>query len=287
VPLRNNSAIATSNRLGRLNAEFPVLRRDYVNARSLSKVECVLSRLAAPQLFQLRGFSALWSMAGAGVSSGMSRPTNPMTVHFDAAADQAIVLAARSGDQEAFAILVKRYSPKVFTVALRYARVREDAEDIVQETFQSAFLHLDKFEGKSAFHTWLTRIAINHALMLLRSRRSRRELSMDAPSNQQIAASALAIPDSSPDPEATCFEREKVEVLTAAIKNLTPRLRTAIELRELTDLSTRETAWRMDISVGAVKSRVFQGRKQLRKALKHRQTALSGQTATFADLKAA
>jgi RNA polymerase sigma-70 factor (ECF subfamily) len=111
------------------------------------------------------------------------------TFSFDPAGDQAIVLAARTGDQQAFTILVKRYTPKVFAIALRYARVREDAEDIVQETFQNAFLHLDKFEGKSAFLTWLTSIAINQALMLLRSRRSRRESSTDM--NSEVAASIL------------------------------------------------------------------------------------------------
>jgi RNA polymerase sigma-70 factor, ECF subfamily len=165
--------------------------------------------------------------------------------------------------------------------------VREDAEDIVQETFQSAFLHLDQFEGKSAFLTWLTRIAINHALMLLRSRRSRRESSMDASNNEKIAASARAIPDARPNPEASYFAREKVEVLTAAVGKLKPRLRTAIELRELADLSTRETARRMGISIGAVKARVFQGRKHLRKALGHGQTALNGQKPTFDNPKAA
>jgi RNA polymerase sigma-70 factor (ECF subfamily) len=209
-----------------------------------------------------------------------------MTVHLDPADDQAIVLAARSGDEEAFAILVKRYTPKIFTVALRYTRVKEDAEDIVQETFQSAFLHLDQFEGKSAFLTWLTRIAINHALMLLRTRRSRRESSMDA-SNNEIAATALAVQDPRPNPEASYFAGEIVETLTAAVGELTPRLRTAIELRELTDLSTRETARRMGLSVGAVKARVFQGRKHLRIALSRRQTALTGQESTFDNRKAA
>ena len=217
----------------------------------------------------------------------MSYSPNPMTVRLDPAGDQAIVLAARSGDQEAFAILVKRYTPKIFTVALRYARVREDAEDIVQETFQSAFLHLDEFEGKSTFLTWLTSIAINHALMLLRSRRSRRESSMDAQNNQKIAASALAIQDPRPNPEASYFAGEIVETLTTAVGELTPRLRTAIELRELADLSTRETARRMGVSVGAVKARVFRGRKHLRKALSRRQTALTGQESTFDNRKAA
>ena len=152
----------------------------------------------------------------------MSHPPNPMTVHLDPAGDQAIVLAARSGDEEAFAILVKRYTPKIFTVALRYTRVREDAEDIVQETFQSAFLHLDEFEGKSTFLTWLTSIAINHALMLLRNRRSRRESSMDAQNNEEIAASALAVQDPRPNPEASYFAGEIVETLTTAVGELTP-----------------------------------------------------------------
>ncbi len=206
---------------------------------------------------------------------------------FDPTGDHAAVLAARSGDQEAFAILVKRHAPTVFAVALRYARVREDAEDIVQQTFQNAFLHLDKFEGKSAFLTWLTRIAINQALMLLRRRRSRRESSMDTSNSEEVAASLLDMPDPRPDPEANCVVRERVGVLSAAISKLRPTVRTAIELRELADLSTRETARRMGISVAAVKARVFQGRKRLRKTLGTFQNALQGEAPTFGNLKAA
>jgi len=210
---------------------------------------------------------------------------NPFS--FDPTEDHATVLAARSGDQEAFAILVKRHRPKVFAVALSYARVREDAEDIVQETFQNAFLHLDKFEGKSTFLTWLTRIAINQALMLLRSQRSRRESSMDTSNSEEIAASLLEMPDPRPDPEANYVVRERVDVLSAAIGKLRPTVRTAIELRELADLSTRETARRMGISVGAVKARVFHGRNRLRKTLRPFQNALKGETPTFGNLKAA
>jgi RNA polymerase sigma-70 factor, ECF subfamily len=206
---------------------------------------------------------------------------------FDSTGDHATVLAARRGDQEAFAILVQRHTPKVFAVALRYARVREDAEDIVQETFQNAFLHLDKFEGKSAFLTWLTRIAINQALMLLRSRRSRRESSMDTSNSPDVVASILDTPDPRPDPEAERFLRERVEGLSLAIGKLAPRVRSAIELSELAELSTRETARRMGISVAAVKARVFHGRKRLRKTLRPFQNALKGETPTFGNLKAA
>ena len=206
---------------------------------------------------------------------------------FDPTGDHATVLAARSGDPEAFAILVKRHTSKVFAVALRYARVREDAEDIVQETFQNAFLHLDKFEGKSAFLTWLTRIAINQALMLLRSQRSRRESSIDTSNSEETAASLLDTADPRPDTEADYVFQERVDELSAAIGKLRPTVRTAIELRELADLSTRETARRMGISVAAVKARVFHGRKRLRKTLRPFENVLKGETPTFGHLKAA
>lgn len=206
---------------------------------------------------------------------------------YDSKGDHTTVLAARSGDQEAFAILVKRHTPKLFAIALHYVRVREDAEDIVQETFQKAFLHLDKFEGKSAFLTWLTRIAINQALMLLRSRRSRRESSIDTANSEEIAAALLDLADPSPDPEASCVVRERVDELSAAIAKLRPTVRTAIELRELADLSTRETARRMGVSVAAVKARVFHGRKRLRKTLSTFHNTLKRETPSFGRLKAA
>src|SRR5215470_1397064 len=182
--------------------------------------------------------------------------------------DEAVVLAAKRGDEDAFGMLVKRYQRKMFAVALRYASVREDAEDIVQQSFQKAFIHLDNFEGKSSFSTWLTRIAINEALMFLRRGRALREVPIDDSSRRETAASTLDIPDSGPDPETNYLKRESIEVLSAAINELTVRLRTAIQLRELADLSTQETARRMGVSVSAVKARVFHGRRKLRKTLR-------------------
>jgi len=77
----------------------------------------------------------------------------------DSAPDEELVAATKSGDELAFETLVKRHQRRIFALAFRYTRVREDAEDIVQETFRKAFVHLQKFEGKSSFSTWLTRIA--------------------------------------------------------------------------------------------------------------------------------
>jgi len=195
----------------------------------------------------------------------MNDKPNGMILSLDPKGDHAILLAAQSGDEQAFGILFKRYQRKIFAVALRYTRIPEDAEDIVQETFQKAFLHLDKFEGKSSFCTWLTRIAINEALMLLRRRRVVPQISVDDSSEGETAASSM--PEPGPDPEANYLKREEAEVLSAAINELTLRLRTAIELRELGELSTRETARRMSLSVAAVKARVFHGRRKLRETL--------------------
>ena len=185
----------------------------------------------------------------------------------DPVGEEALVAVAKRGDEKAFETLVRRHGPRIFALALRYTRVREDAEDVVQQTFQKTFVYLHNFEGKSSFSTWLTRIAINEALMLLRRGRAIREVSLDDAGSDEGTVPTWDIPDASPDPEAKYLQQEGTELLSAAIDNLTLRLRTAIELRELGELSTRETARCMGLSVGAVKARVFHGRRKLREKM--------------------
>ena len=88
-----------------------------------------------------------------------NRSGKPRAVSLRDSADEERVAATERGDELAFETLVKRHERKIFVLALRYTRVREDAEDVVQQTFQKAFVHLQRFEGKSAFSTWLTRVA--------------------------------------------------------------------------------------------------------------------------------
>jgi RNA polymerase sigma-70 factor, ECF subfamily len=183
------------------------------------------------------------------------------------AAEKALVAAVRAGDEQAFEILFKRHQRRIFALALRYTRASEDAEDVVQQTFKKAFVHLNTFEGKSSFATWLTRIAINQALMLLRRGRALREVSLDDSSNDQGAERWREIADASPDPETSYLQEERARNLSAAMEQLTPGMRAAVELRELLELSTPETARRMGLSVSAVKGRVFHGRKSLRESL--------------------
>jgi RNA polymerase sigma-70 factor (ECF subfamily) len=183
-------------------------------------------------------------------------------------AEEELVAAAKAGDEGAFETLFNRHQRRIFVLAFRYTRIREDAEDIVQQTFQKAFVHLQKFEGKSSLSTWLTRIAINQALMLLRSRRGLREVLIDDSSGDEEATPARELADASPDPEASYLQREKIQVLSVAMRQLTPRMRKAIELRELAELSNRDTAAHLGVSIGTVKARVFHARRKLAKALR-------------------
>jgi RNA polymerase sigma-70 factor (ECF subfamily) len=186
------------------------------------------------------------------------------------AGDDELVAAAKGGDGVAFETIVKRHRQRILGLALRYTRSREDAEDIVQQTFQGAFIHLLGFEGRSSFSTWLTSIAINHALILLRKRRALRELPLDDSSSDEGITPILQIADASPDPEASYLQAERARILSAAVGALSPGMQRAIELQELGELKTRETAQHMGLSVSAVKARVFRARRSLAKSLRCR-----------------
>src|SRR5258708_12055366 len=177
--------------------------------------------------------------------------------------EAALVLAAKRWGGHGFEILIERHQRRLLSVARGFTRIREDAEDVVQQSFQKAFVHLDRFEGKSSFSTWLTRIAINEALMLLRRGRGPREVSIDDLSGNEETQFGREIPDSGPGPESVFLQDERSRILSAAINKLTPKTRTAIELRELSELSVRETARLMGLSVEAVKRRLFHGREKV------------------------
>jgi RNA polymerase sigma-70 factor (ECF subfamily) len=196
----------------------------------------------------------------------------------DAAADEELVAAAKNGNELGFESLARRHQRRIFALAFRYTRVREDAEDIVQETFKKAFVHLQKFEGKSSFSTWLTRIAINESLMSLRRRRTLREVPANDSNDDHGTTLGPDLTYAGPDPEVSYLQKEGARILAAAIRHLRPGMRRAIELRELGDLSTQETARRMGLSVAAIKARVFHARKELGKALRCHAASLEGRS---------
>src|ERR1700730_15953486 len=160
----------------------------------------------------------------------------------DRAGERTLVVAAKNGDAQAFETLFKRYRRKTLAVVLRYTRVVEDAEDIVQQSFYKAFVHLSQFQGESSFSTWLTRIAINKALMFLRHIGAVREVSIDSIVDAEGSPASLEVPDSNADPETHCSQREEARILSKAVRNLRPALRTAIAFSERRGLCRTETA---------------------------------------------
>jgi len=198
-----------------------------------------------------------------------SAASAPPVRRMDAKDEYALLAAAKRGDSAAFEILCKLSANTVFHLARRIMRNNEDAEDVVQESFQQAFIHLDRFNGDSRFSTWLSRIAINAALMKLRKKHRQWDVSLDEPAETGELSSRIDIEDQGLNPEQLYGQMERRRILSEAIDELTPGTRKAIELRELGERSTEETAQIMGISVTAVKARVFHGRRRLRERLHH------------------
>ena len=121
----------------------------------------------------------------------------------------------------------------------------------------------DSFQEKSRFSTWLTRIAMNEAFMLLRRRRGVFEVLPESTDEGVKSASEIFV-DQRPNPEESCLRSERTQLLTEAINRLGPRVRTAILLRDIEERSVEETAQILGTTLSAVKARVFQGRRKLR-----------------------
>lgn len=181
--------------------------------------------------------------------------------------EKSLLAAARRGDERAIRKLIDAYSPRLYNVALRILRNSQDAEDALQETFITALKKLDQFDGRSAFLTWIYRIAVNSSLMALRKRRSRskREESIEVPGFEEIKSRQLI--DWNADPSRRVMTNEMREVMDKAIDRLPPNYRTVFVLRDLEELSTEETAKILGISVANVKVRLMRARLFLREAL--------------------
>jgi RNA polymerase sigma-70 factor (ECF subfamily) len=179
--------------------------------------------------------------------------------------DEDLVASARSGDRSAFAELWKRHSRITFTRVYRITKNRADAEDVIQEMWLNAFVHLQAFDGRAKFSTWLTRIAINSALMTLRKKRARPEGPMEFPDGETWRSREFA--DHTKDVERHYVKRESVERLRRAIRQLRPQLRTVIEIQQARDAQVKEVAELAGISLSAAKSRLLRARTVLRRAL--------------------
>ncbi len=173
----------------------------------------------------------------------------------------------REGDPTEFARLVDAYAPRLYRLALKMVRNPQDAEDVLQETFIKAYQALPNFDGRSRLSTWLYRIAVNEALMLLR-RKHPEFVSLDAPREQgEDEQEPLEVVDWCCLPEEELLSAEARAVMEQAVAALPPSLRVVFLLRDVEGLSTREVAEALDLSEGAVKVRLSRARARLRKAL--------------------
>jgi len=172
--------------------------------------------------------------------------------------ERALVAQAKAGSSRAFGELYERHRLKLYRSILRMLRNPQDAEDAVQRSFQRAFTNLNRFRGDSAFSTWMTRIAINEALMLLRQRRM--------PSQQDNVNETwdLDLVDERPTPEEALVQNELRALLIQAISGVRGNLQSVVLLRDLQGLTNAETARRLGLTISAVKGRAFHAKRCLR-----------------------
>jgi len=184
--------------------------------------------------------------------------------------DLPLVVRAKSGDYEAFESLVQKHERRILTLAMRIVGRQHDAEEVVQQTFLSVIEHIQGFREESRFSTWLTRIATNHALALLRKRAVRQALPYDEQPSEEgygdIPRPAM-IAEWSETPEEIASRRETREKVDAALEELDEKYRLVFLLRDVEGLSTKETAEALDISASNVKVRLLRARLMLRERL--------------------
>jgi RNA polymerase sigma-70 factor (ECF subfamily) len=182
-----------------------------------------------------------------------------------ATSDEGLVAVAKLGDRSAFAELWKRHSRTAYTKVYQITNNRADTEDVIQDAWIKAFIHLNTFDGRAKFSTWLTRIAINSAFMALRKKRSRPEASLESTDGETWQIREIA--DQTKDVEEQYVKREGVERLRRAICHLNPQLRVVVEIQQSEDGQVKEIAELAGISTSAAKSRLSRARSILRGAL--------------------
>jgi RNA polymerase sigma-70 factor (ECF subfamily) len=180
--------------------------------------------------------------------------------------EECLLACARAGDATAFASLVMPHRDRILRLTQRILRNREDAEDAVQTTFLDALRHLDGFQGRSQFSSWLTRIALNAAFMRLRSARRRTEMSLDEMFRRD-SADRFQVVEARRNPEQECSVKEARVLLAKAIDRLGPLYAEVLDMFHVQELSAKEAAQILGVPVGTVKARLHRARSRLSRHL--------------------
>ena len=174
--------------------------------------------------------------------------------------------ALRRGDRAEFARLVDATSAAIYRLVLKMLNDPQDAEDVLQETYLKALRALPSFEGRSSLSTWLHRIAVNEALMILRKRRPVTPIE-EEPADDEAVSEPVQIVDFSQLPERELLSGEAQRFLDQAIQRLTPGLRSVFLFRDVEGLSIKETAEALNLTEMNVKTRLLRARLKLREEL--------------------
>ena len=184
--------------------------------------------------------------------------------------EEKLIRAGQRGDHQAVETLFRRYQRPLFQTALRVLGNTEDAEDALQDGLLSAYRNLKRFEGRSQFSTWLTRIVINAALMRRRSAKARPAVSLDEPPREDELPASERFADDGLTPEQVFANTEIREMLSENLDQLSPLLRTAFVLREVQGYSTGEAAKKLGVTENTLKARLWRARHQLAERLGRR-----------------
>jgi len=175
-----------------------------------------------------------------------------------------IIEKAKAGDKTAVKQLVDEYAPVIFRFSYNICRNQDRAEHATQETFLSILKKLNQFDNRSKFSTWLYTIVSNHCLMLARSEKTRRHMSLD---DEENSVPEIAVDHWEHDPEASVERADLKEHLDEAIDKLAPEYKVIFVLRDIEGLSTEEVSNITNLSIPAVKSRLHRARAFLRSEL--------------------
>ena len=182
--------------------------------------------------------------------------------------DAAAVSRARTGDTDAFRVLVERHSRSIFRLAFRMTGNQQDAEDVVQESFLRAYKQLAKFDERASFGTWLYRIAANCSLDLVRSRKRRQEhLAPQEAEGGEFDDTVALLPSADPNPERIALSGEVRGRVEQAMQELSATERTAFVLRHFEGMCIEDVGKVLDCAPGAAKHSVFRAVQKLRRAL--------------------
>lgn len=187
----------------------------------------------------------------------------------DRTADAALIERIQAGESGAFAELVHRYTSKVYSIGISMLRNEQDARDVVQETFLNVHRRLDTFRGDASLSSWIGRIATNNALMKLRTRRRKPETSLEVkvPGSEPNERFERIIVDKNPISDKLALDRELGERIRAAVDELPDKYREVIVLADYRELTMKQIAAALDISVPNVKTRLHRARLSVRESL--------------------